>query len=159
MSATVSGSINEGSSITGTLTGTGAGSGSFSLMYASINNQEAALSRVENDNSSAGSLYWSAVVGNGTSFYLFSIDATGNIVEFFNTDGGIFNLCEMNNGSISPVLGTNLYLVNIGFVNCSDENVSMNYTGLATTRNGSAIDDILVLMISSGSYGFYGDFR
>ncbi|MBL1259449.1 MAG: hypothetical protein COB33_002825, partial [Thiotrichaceae bacterium] len=46
--ATVTGQITEGSSITGTLNGSGFGDGTFSLLYASTNSEVAAISRIEN---------------------------------------------------------------------------------------------------------------
>ena len=45
MAATASGTITEGSSISGTLTGSGMGSGTFSLLYANTNDQTAAMVR------------------------------------------------------------------------------------------------------------------
>jgi len=46
VTATASGTITAGSSITGTLTGAGVGSGTFDLLYANTNNQVAALDLV-----------------------------------------------------------------------------------------------------------------
>jgi hypothetical protein len=151
----VSGTITQGSSITGTLTGTGAGSGSFSLLYANTNNQVAALSRVENTTN----IRWGAVVGNSSSAFEFIIDDVGNVVDDVNAVGGLFDLCEIFSGVISPVAGTNLYQVSGTLDTCADVNVRMSYTGLATTLAQANPDDTLVFMMTSGSYGFYGNFQ
>jgi hypothetical protein len=153
--ATVSGTITQGSSITGTLTGTGAGSGTFSLMYASSNNQTAALSKIDNNANS----FWSAVMGGGPGQFEFEILPTGELVDSSSANAGIFDLCEISNGStVLPIAGTNLYQVSIsGLSVCTDTNVEMSYTGLATTRTQNSVDDRLVFMTASGSYGLYGD--
>jgi len=154
MAAAVSGTITQGSRIEGTLTGSGAGNGTFSLSYATTNNQVAALSRIENTTN----VTWGAVIGNGTSAFEFIIDAAGVIVDDANNVGGLFQACEINFGStLSPISGTNLYAISSSLVSCADTNVRMNYTGFATTQ--SIADTTLVFMMTSGTYSFNGDFQ
>jgi hypothetical protein len=165
MSATVSGTITQGSSITGTLTGTGAGSGSFSLSYASTNNQVAAQSRVENSTTNAT---WGAFVGNSTSEYEFKIDPfdPDYFVDDVNGVGGVFDMCQLTDGAqdqgITPIADTNLYNVDVRLYGCATVAVNDdNYTGFATTRSQTQTDDTLVFILihTDGTYAFYGDFQ
>lgn len=159
VSASASGTITQGSTVTGTLTdstGTGVGNGTFRLTYATTNNQVAALSRVEN---TAAHMTWGAIVGNSNIAFEVKIDGVGSVVDDVNNVGGLFQACEIFNGTISPIAGTNLYQVNGDLDTCSDVNVRLSYSGLATTRSDSNPDNVLVFMMTSGSYGFYGDFQ
>ena len=155
IAATASGTITQGSSISGTLTGTGAGNGTFTLTYANTNNQIAAISRVENTTNAT----WGAMIGGGSSMYEFIIDNAGVVVDDFLDVGGVFHFCEIFNGEIIPITGTNLYQVTGDLRTCADVNVRVIYTGFAATRSQTNTDDTLVFMMTSGSYGFYGDFQ
>ncbi len=54
LTATASGMITQGSRITGTLTGSGVGSRTFSLLYATTNNEVADISRIKNGSIGGG---------------------------------------------------------------------------------------------------------
>ncbi len=160
LTATASGMITQGSRITGTLTGSGVGSRTFSLLYATTNNEVADISRIKNGSIGGGAVVtWETVVGNGTAAFEFIIDAAGVVVDDVNNVQGLFHTCEIFSGSISPVANTNLYVISAVLDTCSDTNVRMNYTGLATTRSESNIDDTLVFMMTSGTYSFSNDFQ
>jgi len=158
ITATASGVITQGSSITGTLTGSGVGSGTFSLIYAISNNQVASLSRIENTTNAT----WGALVGGSTATaaFEFIIDAMGGMVDDVNNVQGLFHPCQIALiSTISPIADTNLYEINAELVGCANTNVSTNYTGLATTRTQSNADDTLVFMMTSGAYSFSSDFQ
>lgn len=152
-SAAVSGAIVQGSTVTGTLTGAGAGSGSFTLNYAATNSEVAALARVEN------MLAWEGVIGGGTTTgYMFNVNSTGNVLHHDQILSGVFSGCSMN-GTISPVIGANLYSVSVTLTACSNAAVNAtNYTGLATTRQKLAADDTLVWIVTNGTYSMAAEF-
>jgi hypothetical protein len=156
ITATATGTITQGSSITGTLTGSGVGSGIFSLSYAMSNNQAAAISRVENR---LGHLTWGGdLVGNGAFTYDFSINNLGVLTHAGDTGNGIFATCQIN-GSVSPISGTSLYEVSVSLSVCANPLVNgTTYTGLATSRSDSTVDDTLVLGVTNGTYSPFGDF-
>ncbi len=149
VTATASGTITAGSSITGTLTGNGVGNGQFTLLYAATNDQDAAVV--------------SAWLGTGGGFdeFGFTIDGAGNLTHdesaAFNR---LFGLCKMK-GTVTPVSDTRLYSVNVELTNCDDLDVNTDvtgaYTGLATTRDDNTTGVLLVYAVSNGSYTLSGE--
>ncbi len=146
LSATVSGTITTGSSITGTLTGSGVGSGQFTLLYATTNDQAAAMT--------------SAWRGSGGGFdeFGFTIDGAGKLVHDKTSDVLPFDTCKMN-GTVTPVSGTRLYRVGVNLTDCDDFDVNGSYTGLTTTRDESVTNDRLVYAVSNGAYTLSGEFN
>ena len=162
INATVSGMITQGSSITGTLSGSGVGSGTFSLTYATTNNEVASLSKIENTTNFS----WGAMIGGATATaaFEFIIDAAGGMVDDENNVQGLFHACQITSGfgasTISPIAGTNIYEINAELVGCSpNTSVNMEYIGLATTRTQTNADDTLVFMMTSGDHSFSSDFQ
>ena len=143
VTATASGTITEGSKIEGELVG----SGTFSLLYASTNDQAAAVT--------------SAWLGTGGGFdeLGFTIDGAGNLTHdesaAFNR---LFGLCKMN-GTVTPVGGTRLYSVSVELTGCAVPSVEGSYTGLTTTRDGTAANNLLVYSVSNGAYTVSGEFN
>ncbi len=150
IAATASGTITEGSSITGTLTGSGVGSGTFTLTYAMSNNQAADLVRIKDR-------LWDGQ-GAGPD-YAFGINAQGVLASRFaaSSDVPIFNGCEIN-GAVAPISGTSLYEVAATLTSCDEPAVdNTNYTGFAVSRTDSVADDTLVLVLSNGTYSPNGE--
>ena len=108
--APVTGTITQGTSVSGTLTGTGAGSGSFQLLYAANNGEAAALSRVENMTNP----YWQGPIGGSASMNVIAINSAGNLLHAQAAFNGTFEQCEIT-GTINPIAGSNLYTVTIVF--------------------------------------------
>ena len=157
--APVSGTITQGSTVTGTLSGTGAGNGTFTLNYAATNAQVAALGRVEE----TANPFWHGPIGGSTSDYFFGISASGALGHAGPaTSNGTFHGCEFLGDKITPIAGTNLYSVTVMFdpIGCINPNIITvnNYTGLATTRQRVAADDTLVFMVTNGTYSLATDF-
>jgi len=64
------------------------------------------------------------------------------------------------NGTVTPVSGTRLYSVSVVLTDCDDPLVNgSSYTGLATTRDGSAANNLLVYSVSNGAYTVSGEFN
>ena len=148
LTATASGTITAGSSITGTLTGSGVGSGQFTLLYATTNDQAAAMT--------------SAWLGSGGGFgeFGFTIDGAGSLVHDESAGSGqLFLQCQMK-GTVTPVSGTRLYRVDVELKDCDDLDVNgASYSGLTTTRDESTTDDRLVYAVSNGTYTLSGEFN
>ena len=146
MSATASGTITEGAKIEGELVGSGVGGGTFSLLYASTNDQAAAVA--------------SAWLGGGGGFFEigFTITDTGSLDHDESAGITPFKLCKMN-GTVTPVSGTRLYSVSVELTNCDDPLVEGAYTGLTTTRDGTAANNLLVYSVSNGAYTVSGEFN
>jgi len=153
--ASVTGTISQGSSVSGTLTGTGAGSGSFQLLYAASNSETAALGRVENLTN------WEGPIGGSTSGYQFAVDSAGTISHDIRVTNGVFQACDMY-GSLTAISDTNLYLTHVTFdvTSCSNAAVYTvnDYTGLATTVSRGGTDNILVMIATNGSYSIASEF-
>ena len=153
--ATASGTITQGSSITGTLTGTGAGNGTFRLTYALSNNQAAALSRVQSNVDEM----WFSVIGGSLNFgFGFVVAGTGEITHRQTADSGVFNGCVVASGTMTPVSNTNVYQATFTLSSCSNNTVDGTYTGLASTRAQSVADDRLVLVASKTAFCIHGEF-
>ncbi len=147
ISATASGTITTGSSITATLSGNGVGNGQFTLLYAATNDQAAAMT--------------SAWRGSGGGFdeFGFTIDGAGNLVHDKTAGiGQLFDACKMN-GAVLLVSGTRLYSADVELTGCDGSGVNGDYTGLATTRDGSTTNDRLVYAVSNASYTLSGEFN
>lgn len=137
--ASISGTITEGSKISGTLTGTGLGNGSFEILYAQNNEQESALSRIDDSN---GSLVWTS-----EDFMHFLIHSSGQIQDDTAPNSGPFVDCFTSDGTVTPIAGTNLYSFNLTLDLCNPSVVG-DYSGLATTTNS---DNVLILAVSNDS--------
>ena len=147
MSATASGTITEGAKIEGELVGSGVGSGTFSLLYASTNDQAAAVT--------------SAWLGGGGGFFEFgfTIDDAGSLTHDESTAfNQLFGLCKMS-GTVTPVSSTRLYSVSVELTGCAVPLVEGSYTGLTTTRDGTAANNLLVYSVSNGAYTVSGEFN
>ena len=154
--APVTGTISQGSSISGALTGTGAGSGSFQLLYAASNSEIAALTRVED----MAFPVWGGPIGGSTSgAYEFGVNSAGAIFHETKVGSGVFAYCDMS-GTISPIASTNLYTVNVTLSSnlCDPAVLTAGYTGLATTVSRGATDNILVMIATNGSYSVASEF-
>jgi len=157
MTATASGTITEGSSITGTLTGSGVGSGTFSLTYAMTNNELSAFSRIENVAGTNDT--WGAIIGGGVlTPQEFIIDATGALTHDTVSAFGIFASCEMN-GSLTPITDSSLYSVSVVLTRCGSSDRDGTYTGLAVSRTDATTDDTLVFMTAGVWLSPNGDFK
>jgi len=153
-SATISGTITEGSSITGDLTGTGAGNGSFSLTYATINNIPAAIARIQR----VAPQSWKAIIDGSSTNYEFDIDSGGGFIHNLEVTPGYFSNCEMD-GTVTALGITSLYSVSITITRCTgagNSSVNGSYTGFITTQNNA--DTILILALANGSYSVSADF-
>lgn len=152
-SAAVSGTIVQGSTVTGTLTGTGAGSGSFTLNYAANNGEAAALSVVQR---SGG---WSAPVGGSTTDFRIFVQANGDAIDDAMTADGLFRYCSMT-GPITPISNTHLYTVSVDLSCSPNDAANGTYTGLATTRtqNSGTPNDRLLFVVTNGTYSFSNEF-
>jgi hypothetical protein len=151
--ATVSGTITQGSSITGMLTGTGAGNGTFSLLYATSNNEVAALSKLEKPD-------WTSPVGGSATNYQITIDSAGYASEYALVFSGVFNACSVI-AYLVTIPDTNMYTNPLGLTGCADADVNALYDGYVTTRSQTASDDRLVLMYvhPDKTFAFYGEFQ
>lgn len=152
--APVSGTITQGSTVTGTLSGTGAGNGTFTLNYAATNSEVAGLGRVEDTTDP----FWRGRIGGSTPNYSLAIDNAGALSHRDPVFEGTFNGCRVS-GTITPIAATNLYSLSITLDFCITTAVNNNnYTGLATTRQRVAADDTLVFMATNGTYSLATDF-
>jgi len=153
--ATVTGQITEGSSITGTLNGSGFGDGTFSLLYASTNSEVAAISRIENvtDNTD-----WVGVIGTGGTEQEFAIDNSGVLLTtFIATASEPFHSCLFA-GTVAPIDSSSLFSVSVNLSDCIGGRADGDYTGFAASRTQTNLDDRLVFAVSDGRYSPNTDF-
>jgi len=158
VTASASGTVTTGSSITGTLDGSGVGNGTFSLLYDdTASNTVANLSRIEN--MASANTTWMALLGIAIIEQEFSIDNGGAITHAFSGGPGIFSGCDFN-GSIMPIIDSSLYDVTVTLTNCNAGGGLANgdYTGLAISRTSSSEDDTLVFAVTNDSYAPGADF-
>ncbi len=155
VTATASGTITTGSSITGTLSGSGVGSGTFRLLYATTNDEVADVARIENTTNAT----WEAKVGGSIVAQKFTIDNMGVLTDDFPPIGGVFSNCVVMNGNITPISGSSLYSVSVVLTGCGSSTRDGTYTGLATSRTEAITDDTLVFAVTNGSWGLDGDFK
>ena len=172
-STTVTGTINQGVGITGTLAGTGAGSGTFSLNYTAASNQAASVTRI---NGTAGNPTWTSFIGGSTSNLEFTLGIPGTPISGNNEpQEGNFRLCGITGTDVIggargmiPISDTSLYSVRVRVVNCDpgiipsplSDNAG-EYTGFAASRSDLTTDDTLVMVITSnnGAFSISGDFK
>ncbi len=88
----------------------------------------------------------------------FTIDAAGNLAHDRAAGVNPFDTCKMN-GTVTPVSDTRLYSVAVDLTDCNDSQVNGFYTGLTTTRDGSATNDRLVYSVSNDTYTLSGEFN
>lgn len=155
----VSGTINEGVSLTGTLTGSGAGNGSFSVSYDSVVNAKTAGLNVIASTSYGGDL------NTGTHDIRFDIDADGNVISSLASDNAItMNDCNIVAGSsLLPQTAGNLYAVTFVLTGCANSTVNGSYTGLTSLKDyiGTSVnivDYYMPITFSNGSYSGTADF-
>ena len=146
IAATAIGTITGDSTITGTLTGSGVGSGQFSLLYASTNDQAAAVVSA-----------WRGA-GGGFDVFGFTVDDAGNLTHDRSAGLLPFDTCKMK-GMTNSVTGTRLYSVNVELTGCFNPAVNGSYTGLATTRDENTTGIRLVYAVSNDSYTLSGEFN
>lgn len=156
--AKLSGTLNAGTLISGTLTGTGYGQGTFSLDISSENNQQADVATILQTSGNQG---WVNV--NVASLSGFYIDASGNVSNIFGGAGvGDFKRCAIT-GSVTEIANSHLYQMQITLTSCDAAYASANgtYTGYVTTRSASATNDTLVVALenSTNGYSMYGEFQ
>lgn len=151
--ATVSGTINQGSTISGVLTGTGAGRGTFTLNISPKNSEVADISLV--------AAPYSRSLGNSTGAYEFTVaDVTGAMTTTLPTTDGRFQNCIFSNSStIVPISGQHLYTVNFTLSGCFTDTVNGIYAGMATTRNNqNGMDGALPFVASNGTNSIQTEF-
>lgn len=148
--ATVNGTIIQGSTVTGTLTGAGAGRGTFALNYSPKNSEPADLSI-------AGRV-WTRPVGNSTTVFQFSVDpVTGQMTTSTATTNGTFQDCTFGSGStMAPISGHHLYTVTMTLTGCFNTALNTAYTGLATTE--TVQDDKLPFVASNPNHSMHTNF-
>jgi hypothetical protein len=153
ISATASGTITQGSSITGTLTGAGAGNGTFNVIYALSNNDPAAITRIAKEG-----IVW---VGDNGSLRLHAYEVSNiGVLLAVATSGSVsaFNGCEMS-GTFVPITEVNVYAISVTVNNCTDSTVNgTDYTGLAATHSDVDPDNIMVFSASNGSFSLNAEF-
>ncbi len=153
--ATVAGTITDGSQFTGTFTGTKAGNGTFTLTYALSNNETASLTKITKTFSDPVSALSSGIA--------FSVTSNGDLQPVLpGTEDTIFWQCDVIAGSssiITPIASSNIYSVSVELGGpCKDGNIDGIYIGLAATKITTNADDTLVLIVTNGTYGLSGDF-
>ncbi len=156
ISATATGTITQGSSITGTLTGAGAGNGTFTVIYALSNNDPATIARIATEGTVN---FWYGANGSIDS-HIYGVLNTGGLSV--GTAGGpvaTFNGCYMS-GDFVPVDGANVYTISVTVTHCIDTNINgTDYTGLAATRSEVNLNNRMIFSISNGSYSLNTEFE
>lgn len=135
--ATLSGTVNLGHSITGTLTGMGLGNGKFNLVYASSTiNPVADAATVTR----ALGIGWRGIYGDEISLGMsFLVSSSGSISSNIPDSSTTLSNCLMSSGTIKPITGTIFYDVNVNLSSCNNGSstpaiANGNYIGLATVR-------------------------
>jgi len=155
---TVSGTITEGTGLTGTFVGSDIVNGSFTVAYDTrVNATDASLAII-------GSTSYRGGYNASTVDLRIDIDATGNVVSSFaSTDAVKFEDCNIVAVSTySPVPNQNLYIVNFTFSGCTDGAVNGSYTGLMSvfddlTLQTPLINGSMPLSFSNGNYAGTGN--
>ncbi len=157
VTATATGIITTGSSITGTLNGSSIGSGIFTLLYdVTASSTVAVLPRIENVGGANTS--WEGKTGGSPASQEFIVDVDGVLMELDFSGGGVFAGCELD-GTLAPISDSSLYSVSVEMTGCHSSLSDGIYTGLATSRTDATEDDTLVFSVSNGLYGMAGDFK
>ena len=158
--ATISGSITEGSQITGTFTGTGLGNGTFVSTYSSLNNTASTSASIDNSLATGRNKNWLCSLNLETSILALDIANTGSFVTGGVPSTGVFRRCEVD-GTVLPITSTGLFAVNVSTIagqnTCDNADVesgtSGTYSGLAILKPGAApAQDKLTFTISNGKY-------
>lgn len=150
---TMTGTITEGSQITGTIAGTGAFNGTFTIVFAQSNSEPSAISKVEN---ALGEVWSGQIQPAPDTPQLFAIDNVGNITDV-DAPTGVFGGCTITGAStISPIPNTRLFNVSLEFGFCTA--AGPIYTGLATTKSVVSADDVLVFTYADGTLAASADY-
>ena len=159
--ATIAGTITEGSQITGTFTGTGLGNGTFTSTYSNLNNTASAAATIE---TASTSNIWACDVNEGVDTMQLDIDSSGVVATAAEMFGTIFQDCQVD-GTVTPITGTGLYLINISTINngcattaAESANTGV-YTGFAITKTNTNLNDRLVFTMTNGTYSTGDDCR
>jgi hypothetical protein len=154
VTASATGTITQGSSVTGTLSGTGLGNGTFSLTYALGNNNPAAIARIERFPLQD----WEGINGSLFQRY-YKVDSAGLLLADDTTGLGDFRNCNMG-GTFIPISGVNVYTINVTVTGCQNTAINgTNYSGLAASRSEVNTDDRFILAVSNSTYSMYGEFQ
>ncbi len=142
---TITGTITEGSQLSGTIAGTGIGSGNFSLTFSQTNSTDAVITNVVSS--------WTGGINtvDQISFDFLVFDTSGVIdVDLFRAaNNGIFESCQMA-GAIAPVAISTVFTLDLNLTDCGvGPSNNGNYTGFATTTDSNHTS--LVIMFSNGT--------
>ncbi len=157
--ATITGTITEGSTIEGKITGTTGDlyNGTLLIDYADNNGDSAMISKVKALSVSGSPLGIFTELLNSVDI---SVDDAGTITHFTASATSYLASCKSSSGTIKEIPGTNLYHFTIVFLGCTDnEAVNGTYTGLGTTKTDTFADDRFVVGFTNGSYSVIGDFE
>ncbi len=144
--ATVSGTITTGSSITGTLTGTAAGNGSFSLSYSS---QTGTLP--------TASTGWLSLLGVSSTNYMINITNATTLISPVVVSNGYFSGCNMT-GTVTALGNTGLYSVSVDVASCATASLNGSYSGLVAPQDASSVGLAFAVISSDGSHSISADF-
>jgi len=151
ISTTISGTITEGSQITGTVAGAGIGTGNFNLTYSLTNSDTADIANIVSS--------WKGAINKvDQAVFDFSIASGGAVSVVFLTtpDQGIFQTCQMT-GTLSPIANTTIYSVDVTLTTgtCNTPSYETNYTGFATTSDTN--HNTLIVQFSNGTVAFLAE--
>ena len=157
--ATINGSITEGTQITGTLTGTGLGNGTFVVTYSALNNTSSTLTSIETGTN--GTHTWGCKLNDSTFYTGLDVSPSGLVSTVINNDNSLFAGCTIS-GMISPKAGAALFNVTItSITSCTNSDVNHNnsgvYSGLAVVKTVVDPNDVFPLTISNGTYSTNDD--
>ena len=150
----LSGTIDQGTQLRGDFTGTELGNGSFISTYSTLNNTASAAATIEVDSTSNG---WDCLINEAVNLFNLGIDNVGVIrTAGNNLVSSVLEDCNID-GTITPISGTGLYLINVTSVtSCLNDAVnSVNtgaYTGFAITKEIDNPNDRLVFTMTNGTY-------
>ena len=146
---TMTGTITEGSQISGTIEGTGIGTGSISLTYSQTNSTNSDITNVVSS--------WKGAINTVSQIVFdFNISNTAGDIAVglgSNANDGIFEGCRMT-GSISPIADSTLYSLSVNMTEstCGEPTFEGDYTGFATTTDSN--HDTLVTVFTNGTVSF-----
>lgn len=148
---TVSGTITQGSQITGTLTGSGLGNGTFTSTYSNLNNTPADPDTIAGD---AFGFRWDCYINDSVNRENLFINDLGELVNGNAAFGTVVDDCEWT-GTVTPISGTALFSVDItSTINCANPAAntanSGAFTGLAITKENTNPNDRLVFTMTNG---------
>lgn len=140
--STISGTITQGSSITGNIAGPGLGSGNFDLLYSNQTNQL-----------SSTTTGWGTHFGGSSTYYNILIANATDITTQTTTNDGLFASCIMN-GKASYSNSGSLYSVTLTMSSCATPSIDGNYTGFLAPHDASLVALAFAVTKSDSSYGF-----